>query len=133
MRCPGYRTLKRSPEENDPETQHTLRQRGPFCPSALPLSIYYARYLTLQHVNLLNLGINRKNTWNDLMENDLGVSLSGQPFSTIHGDLITETTINREVKYRGGPMQGIYSTSEQATDTFMKTSHLMAKLRAVLE
>ena len=36
---------------------------------------------------------------------------SGEPCSTIHGDFITETTINQEVKVRGGPMQGEYSTS----------------------
>ena len=59
--------------------------------------------------------------------------MSGEPFSTIHGDLITETTINREVKVSGGPMQGGYSTSEQTTDTFIKTSHIMAKFRATLK
>ena len=30
-------------------------------------------------------------------------------------------------------MQGGYSTSEQTTDTFIKTSHIMAKLRASLK
>ena len=59
--------------------------------------------------------------------------MSSEPFSTIHGDLITETTINREVKVRGGPKQGGYSTNEQTTDTFIKTSHIMAKLRATLK
>lgn len=53
--------------------------------------------------------------------------------STIHGDLITETTINREVKVRGGPMQGGYSNNEEAMDTFIKTSHIMAKLRSLLK
>ena len=59
--------------------------------------------------------------------------MSGKPSCTIHGDLITETTINRVVKVRGGPKQGRYSTSEQTTDTFIKTSHIMAKLRATLK
>ena len=59
--------------------------------------------------------------------------MSGEPFSTIHGDLITETTNNREVKVRSGPKQGGYSTNEQTTDTFIKTSHIMAKLRATLK
>ena len=57
----------------------------------------------------------------------------GEPFSTIDGDLITETTIKREVKNRGGPMQGGYSTSEQTPDKFIETIHIMAKLRATLK
>ena len=94
--------------------------------------VNYARYLTFQHVNLQNVKRNLKDAWDDLVQNGFGGSMSGKPFSTIHGDLITEITINREVKVRGGPMQGGYSTSEQTTDTFIKTSHIMAKLRATL-
>ncbi len=59
--------------------------------------------------------------------------MSGGPFSTIHGDLITETTINREVKVRGGPMQGGFSTDVKTVDTFMKTSHIVADLRGKLK
>ena len=44
-----------------------------------------------------------------------------------------ETTINREVKVRGGPMQGGFSTDEKAVDTFVKTSHFMATVRAKLK
>ena len=95
--------------------------------------VNYARYLTFQHVNLQNVKMNHKDAWDDLVENGFRGSLSGEPFSTIHGDLITEITINREVKVRGGPMQGGYSTSKQTTDAFIKTSHLMAKLRATLK
>ena len=54
--------------------------------------------------------------------------MSGEPFSNIHGDLITEKTINQEVKVRGGPMRGGYSTSEETTDAFIKTSHIMATI-----
>ena len=95
--------------------------------------INYARYLTFQHIKLQDIKMNNKEAWDDLSQNGFGGSLSGEPFSTIHGDLITETTINREVKVRGGPMQGGYSTNEKATDTFVKTSHIMAKLRATLK
>ena len=59
--------------------------------------------------------------------------MSGEPFSTIHGALITETTNNRKVEVRSGPKQGGYSTNEQKTDTLIKTSHIMAKLRATLK
>ena len=75
------------------------------------------------------MGLHNKDAWEDLKTNGFGGSLSGDKFSTIHGDLITETTINREVKVRGGPMRGGYSTSLPNTDTFIKTSHLMAKIR----
>ena len=95
--------------------------------------VNYARYLSFQHVNLADIKFNRRDVWNDLKVNGFGGSLSGKPFSTIHGDLITETTVNREVKVKGGPTQGGYSTSEQATDAFIKTSHLIAKLRATLK
>ena len=62
------------------------------------------------------------------MTNGLVKSISGEPFSTIYGDLITETTLNREVKITGGPMRGGYSTSEETTDTFLKTSHIIATI-----
>ena len=67
------------------------------------------------------------------MNDEFGGSITGQSFSTIHGDLITETTINREVKVRGGPMRGGYSTSFEVNDAFIKTSHLMAKIRGKLK
>ena len=67
--------------------------------------------------------------WTELKENGFGVSLSGGPFSTVHGNYITEVTIKREVKVRGGPLQGGYSTSLKAEDTFTSlvgdTSHLV--------
>ena len=50
-----------------------------------------------------------------------------------HGDLIVETTVNREVKVRGGPMQGRYSTVLYDMNIFAKNSHLLAKLRRVLK
>lgn len=48
------------------------------------------------------------------MENAYGGSRTEQNFLNIHGDLITETTINREVNVRGGPMRDGFSTSERA-------------------
>ena len=59
--------------------------------------------------------------------------MSGEPFSTMQGDLITEVTINRKVKVRGGPMMGGYSTSDKKNDTFIKTTHAMAKVRSKLK
>ena len=63
----------------------------------------------------------------------MGASLSGRKFSTIPGDLVTEVTVNREVKIRGGPMRGGYSTSEEAVDDFVLNTHSLAKLRRALK
>jgi len=62
-----------------------------------------------------------------------GGSLHDEPFCTIHDDLIIETRVNKEVNERGGPMQGVYSTSILAADTLSKTSHIMAKLRSAIK
>ena len=91
------------------------------------------RYLTAQHVNLSALSTQKSEIWEDLLANGFGGSMSGETFSTIHGDLITETTINREVKIRGGRMRGGYSTSEETTDVFIKTSYIMATIRSKLK
>lgn len=93
----------------------------------------YARYLTYQHVTLTNLHESNPEAWNELKERGFGGSLRGGAFSTVHGDYITEVTVNREVKVRGGPLHGGYSTSLKAEDAFIKTSHLMAKVRAALK
>eukprot|EP00794_Sanderia_malayensis_P019769 gene19769-21703_t len=62
----------------------------------------YSCYLKYQHVKLLNIMVTDREIWNELVQNGFGGSLSGARFSTIHGDLITETTKKREVKVRGG-------------------------------
>ena len=59
--------------------------------------------------------------------------MSAEPFSTIHGDLITETTRNLAVKVRGGPICGDYSTSKENIDAFIKTSHIMATMTSKLK
>ena len=66
----------------------------------------YSRYLTYHHVRLLDIKATEKMVWNDLFKSEFGGSLSGKPFSTIHGRLFTEIAINREVQVRGGPIQG---------------------------
>ena len=45
---------------------------------------------------------------------------------------MTEVTINRDAKVRGGSMMGGYSTSDKTNDAFVKTSHIMAKSRSKL-
>ena len=50
-------------------------------------------------------------------------------FFTIQGDLVTEVTISRTVKVRGGPMRGGYSTSFDAENDFVLNSQILAELR----
>ena len=96
-------------------------------------NINYSHYLTFQYVNFSEINYCNENVWNDLLREGFERSLSGEPFSTIHGDLITEVTINREDKVRGGPMMGGYSTLDKTNNAFIKTSHAMAKVRSKLK
>ena len=61
----------------------------------------YSRYLTTHHVELTNVSSKNPYAYKDLQTYDIGASLSGKRFSTIPGDLVTEVTINRELKIRG--------------------------------
>ena len=63
----------------------------------------------------------------------MGASLTGRKFSTIRGDLVTEVTVNQEVKTRGGPMRDGYNTSVEDADDFILNTHSLAKLRRALK
>ena len=93
----------------------------------------YACYLTSQHVKLQNIKPKQEEAWNDHLLSGFDGSVSGKLYTTIHCHLITETTINREVTVRGGPMQGGFSANEKAVDAFVKTSHFMANVRVKLK
>ena len=83
----------------------------------------YSRYLTTYNVELTNLP-SKNEAYKELRNYDIGASLSGKKFSTIPGDLVTEVTINKEVKVRGGPMRGGYSISFDAENDFVLNSHI---------
>ena len=89
----------------------------------------YSRYLTHSHILLSNLKTDDPDAYEDLSLYGPGVSLSGNVFSSIPGDLVTEIGPNRESKIRGGPMRGGYSKSPENVDEFYKNSHKLAKLR----
>ena len=74
----------------------------------------YVRYLTQYHVELTNLSFTKPQAFSGLEILGPGDSLSGNKFSTIPGDLVTEVAIYREVKVRGGPMRGSHSASINA-------------------
>ena len=63
----------------------------------------------------------------------IGTGLSGKKVSTISGTLVTEVTINREVKVRGEPVRGGYSTSFDAENDFVLNFHILAELRKELK
>ena len=94
----------------------------------------YTRYISFKHVQLQDIESKGEEAWNDLMVNNYrGGSVAGKQYSNIHGNLITETAINRDVKIRGGPMQGELCTDEKVVDNFVKTNHLMATVRAEMK
>ena len=71
----------------------------------------HARYLTQHHEELTNLSITKSQTFSDLETFGLGARLCGNKCLTIPGDLVTEVTINREVKVTGGCFGGEHDTS----------------------
>jgi hypothetical protein len=90
--------------------------------------INYARYMSFQHVNLLMLEMCHDPAFTELSERGFGGSLSGEKFSAIHGDLITEI-YNGETKGTAGPFRSGYSTDITTVNTWVKTSHIHARVR----
>ena len=68
----------------------------------------------------------------DLKSRGFGCSMSGDVFSSIHGDLVTEI-FNGVTKRQGGPHRGGYTKEVQAVNTWIKTSHIHAKVRTELK
>ena len=88
----------------------------------------YARYCSYNHINLRSMEEDKNPAFRDLQERGLGGSISGEPFSSIHGDLITEL-FNKETKGAGGPFRGGYSTSIEAVNTWVNTIHIHSRLK----
>ncbi len=61
----------------------------------------YSRYLTYSHIILSKWKTDDPDAYDDLSPYGPGVSLSGDVFSSIPGDLVTEIGPNRESKIRG--------------------------------
>eukprot|EP00794_Sanderia_malayensis_P009432 gene9432-biopygen7559 len=86
--------------------------------------INYGRYNTYQHVFLRRL-----EAFNDLALRGHGASESGDIFSCIHGDLVTEH-FNGATKGTAGPFQAGYSTNTDAVSRWISTSHIHCKMRS---
>ena len=90
--------------------------------------IHYARYVSYQHLYLSQLSTSNNEAYGDLMACGFGASISGQTFSSIHGDLVTEyfdkTTKGTAVPFRAG-----FSTNIGAVNNWVKTIHIHSKLK----
>ena len=62
---------------------------------------------------------------NDLEEYGFRASISGQPCSSIHGDLVTE---NKTMKGAAGPFHVGFSTDTDAVNNWVRTIHIHSKL-----
>ena len=92
--------------------------------------INYPRYLKYQHVYLRTLQSKRSKTVADLDERGFGGPLSGQPFTSLHGDLITEI-FNGQTKCQAGPHAAGFSTGINKVNDWVRTAHIHAKFRCI--
>ena len=84
--------VRESDIERHRQTEYTL-----ICESFAMDHQTYVRYGAFQHVNLQSLRKENKKQFNELKGKRFGASLTGDVFSTIHGDLVTEL-FNKETK-----------------------------------
>ena len=91
----------------------------------------YAGYGAFQHVNLQSLRKENKEQFNELKEKGFGASLTGDVFSKIHGDLVTEL-FNKETKGTSGPFRCGLSTNIDSVNTWINTIHIHTMLKVAL-
>ena len=77
---------------------------------------------------LRNLEQQNHQAFKELSERGFGCSITGQNFSTLHGDLITEI-FNGQTKRQAGPHRTGLSMDIDQTNRWIKTVHIYAKLR----
>ena len=90
----------------------------------------YARYLSYQHVFLRDMEEKGHPAFHNLRTKVFEGSISGDRFSTIHGDLITEL-FNKETKGTAGPFRSEFSSNIEAVNTWVHTIHVHSKLRVI--
>ena len=88
----------------------------------------YARYCSYQHVFLQNMSAENEEAFQQLSERGFGASVSGERFTSIHGDLVTEL-FNKQTKDTAGPFRAGFSTDISAVNTWVRTIHVHCKLR----
>ena len=80
------------------------------------------------HAKMSNLKQSDHPTFQDLKLKGIGGSLTGDKFSAIHGDLMTEL-FNRETKGTSGPFRCGFSADIDGVNTWVNTIHINALLR----
>ena len=88
----------------------------------------YARYCSFQHVYIQDLRKTKPAAFNDLIDRGFGGCISGESFSTSHGDLIIEI-FNGQTKGTAGPFRAGFSTDTEAVNKWVRTIHLHSELR----
>ena len=63
----------------------------------------------------------------DLRSNGFGASITGEAFSAIHGDLVTEL-FNKECKSATGPFRRGFSTTSKSVNVWVRTIHIQSML-----
>ena len=81
------------------------------------------RYCSFQHVYIRDLCKTNPMVFNDLINQGFGGSISGESFSSIHGDLHTEL-FNAQTKGTAGPFRVGFSTDADAVNKWVNTIHL---------
>ena len=94
--------------------------------------INYAGYVTYQHVYLNNLLRKDNSIVKDLITNGHDASCSGDSFSNMHGDLVTEHFKKKWKELLGLSPQVIILTFIYAVNKWIKTSHIHSKVRTML-
>ena len=90
--------------------------------------INYSRYLTYQQVYLRTLQSKQRKAVIDLDEQVLGGSLLGLPFTSLHGDLITEI-LNGQTKRQAGELAAGFSIDINKVTDWVRTAHIHVKIR----
>ena len=89
---------------------------------------HYTRYLTYQHVLYSNLKHESSPEYRNLATKCFAASYSGDAFTSVHGDLVTEY-LNREMKGTAGPFRSGFSTNDQKKQKLVNTMQNHAKIR----
>ena len=92
----------------------------------------YARYGAYQHIYLQSLKLQNHPAFVDMQINGFGGSISGDDFSSIHGDLQTEL-FNKETEGNSGPFRVGFSTNYGTVNTWVNTIHIHSKIRMALQ
>ena len=90
--------------------------------------INYAQYMSFQHVYLQDLEAKGDPAIENLIKQGIRQSLSGNKFSSIHGDLITKV-FNSKTKRQTGPHRSGFSINVDVVNTWTKTTHIHTKLQ----